>query len=84
MEASGQTLPGYMTPGQTAGVFAARRTGFAGFSDLLGQSPQEGAPEEAQQEAPFALPAWIPPDVTGPVSLVHTLDLCALRAQTAV
>lgn len=78
-----QTLPGRMTPGQTAGFSLPGAQDLQAFSDLLGQSPQEGAPEEAQQEAPFALPAWIPPDVTGPVSLVHTLDLCALRAQTA-
>lgn len=51
------------------------------YAELLGESPQSAQDEEAR--APFSLPALIPPDVTGPVSLTRVIDFGALHARQA-
>lgn len=78
-----KALPGRMMPERTAGFSLPGAQALRDFSDLLGEAPQEDAPAAGEQEIPFALPAWIPPDVAGPVTLVREIDFGALRAQTA-
>lgn len=70
-------VPGFTLPGAQA---------LLAFTELL-DSPSaaaEDAAAEAAQDAPFPLPAMIPEDVAGPVSLTQRIDFGALQGDRAV
>lgn len=60
----------------------------AAFSDLLGESPEKPAddmPEETSAaSAPFALPAMIPDEIQGSVTLSCELDFSSMQGDHAV
>lgn len=53
------------------------------YSDLLDSLPEASKNPPGEMQAPFSLPAQIPEDVEGPVTLSREVDFGALRAQTA-
>lgn len=55
----------------------------AAFADLLGEDAPDAPADAPAQDAPFPLPAPIPPRVTGPVELCCEVDFGSLRAQEA-
>lgn len=55
------------------------------FAELLGDNPEDDSPDiSLPQEAPFPLPAQIPQDVPGAVSLFCDVDFGALSGDRAV
>ena len=53
------------------------------FADLIGDAPDETSVQDAPSGVPFALPALIPEDVTGEVTLSREIDFSSMSGDTA-
>ena len=55
-----------------------------GFADLLGEAEAASEDIPAEESAPFSLPAMLPDDLEGPVSLRRAIDFGALHGDRAI
>jgi len=82
---AGDALPERLLPNETpaAAFILPGANALSAFADLIGTAPEEAPAESKQPGVPFALPALIPEDATGEVTLAREVDFGHLSGDRA-